>query len=113
MGRLSEYDDIEKSAIVGCDHLDFTANVSISKIADSPVWYADLTVKCSQCGQDMQFVGFPMGLSPGEPTTNVSSTELRIPFRPYTEEEAKRRFLSKDNVVGFRVSKTVPKEELQ
>lgn len=105
MGRLSEYDKAERAAIIGCEHLNFTANVSVSRITDSPVWYADLTVKCVQCRQEMQFIGFPMGLSPGEPMTNVSGTELRIPFRPYTEEEAKRRFLSEDNVVGFRISK--------
>lgn len=95
---------------MSCNHLDFAANVSVSRITDSSVWYADLTVKCVQCGQSMQFIGFPMGLSPGEPMISVSGTELRIPFRPYTEEEAKRRFLSEEEI-GFRVSKIEKEEE--
>lgn len=79
---------------MSCDHPDFEARVDVARITDSAVWYADLTVRCAACGQEMQFIGFPMGLSPGEPMINVSGTELRIPFRPYAEAEARRRFLS-------------------
>lgn len=87
-----------------CEHPDFAATVSCARILDSPVWYADLTLRCAACGREMQFIGFPMGLSPGEPMVNVSGTELRIPFRPYTEEEAFRRFGDNPPSLGFRIT---------
>lgn len=89
--------------VVSCSHENFFANVAVARISDSQVWYADLTLICDQCGEKMEFIGFPMGLSPGEPMVDVTGTELRIPFRPYSEEEAKRRIRSDDFKVTYRV----------
>lgn len=88
---------------MSCDHENFRAYVTVARISDAAVWYADLTVTCVDCNQEMQFIGFPQGCSPGEPMVNVSGTELRIPFRPYSEEEARRRFLEEDPL-GFTIS---------
>lgn len=79
---------------MSCDHEHFRANVDVQRISDSAVWYADVTVTCDQCGQRMEFLGFPVGLSPAEPMTSLDRTEARLPFRPYDEAEAKRRWLN-------------------
>lgn len=86
-----------------CNHEDFIARVSVQRLLDSAVWYADFTLKCSACGEPMEFIGFPMGLSPGEPMVNLDRTELRIPFRAYRGDEARRRELLTDPP-GFRVT---------
>jgi hypothetical protein len=87
---------------MSCDHPDFAAKVDVQRILDSAVWYADVSVKCSACGQQMAFHGFPMGLSPAEPMVDVTGTEARLPFRPYNEEEARRRWLDEEPA-GFTV----------
>lgn len=88
---------------MSCEHEHFAANVDCARITDSSVWYADLRLQCTDCGQAMRFIGFPMGLSPGEPMTNVEGTELRIPFAPYDKGEARRRFLDM-SPPGFRIT---------
>lgn len=88
---------------MSCDHEKFHANVDVQRITDSSVWYADVRVRCAQCDQEMQFIGFPMGLSPAEPMVSVDGKEARLPFRPYDEEETRRRFLE-EHAVGFRIT---------
>lgn len=85
-----------------CDHKEFTARVDVSRIEDSPVWYADLKLNCSVCGKEMQFIGFPFGMSPGEPTINLTGTEARLPFSPFSEEETKKRFTDAVQL-GYRI----------
>lgn len=87
---------------MSCEHLNFRALVDCARIQGSAVWYADLSLECTDCGQKMRFVGFPKGLSPGEPMTNLTETELRIPFKPYDEAEARRRLLEQ-HPEGFLV----------
>lgn len=78
--------------------------VSVARITDSSVWYADLTLECADCGQKMRFIGFPMGMSPGEPRCSVDETELRIPFAPYSEEERRKRLLER-SPLGFEIAR--------
>ncbi len=78
-----------------CPHEEFSANVAVARIIDASVWYADLTLCCAACGQKMEFIGFPMGLSPGEPMTDVTGTELRIPFKGYSEGARKEKLLGR------------------
>jgi hypothetical protein len=92
-----------------CEHLDFNATVSVQRIEDASVWYAEVRIACSVCGQAMRWLGFPMGMSPAEPMTDVTGREARLPFAPYSEEEARRRLLNPDGI-GFRVvSRGVPR----
>ena len=86
-----------------CDHPDFIANVAVNRITDGAVWYADLMIKCADCGQQMRFLGMPMGLSPTGPMCDPTETEARLPFAPYSEEEANRRFLDA-HPAGFVIS---------
>lgn len=92
----------QPGAAANCSHPNFNASVDVSRIEDAATWYADLRLTCATCGQEMRFVGFPRGLSPGEPMVNLAETELRIPFRPYSKGEVKRRLLG-DEQPGYRV----------
>ena len=49
--------------------------------------------------------GFPAGLSPAHPMVSIDGTEAHLPFRPYDEEEARRRFLDEEPA-GFTVRRT-------
>jgi hypothetical protein len=75
--------------------------VDVQRITDSAVWYADVSIECAECGQQMQFHGFPVGLSPAEPMVDLTGAVARLPFRPYDEEETRRRFL--EDGPGYRV----------
>lgn len=82
---------------MSCEHPDFVAHVAVNRLLDVAGFAADLTVKCSVCGQPMQFLGIPMGLSPNEPTTDPLGIEARLPMQPFerpaweTKEEHRRR----------------------
>lgn len=92
------------STPLSCEHLDFRAGVDVQRITDSAVWYADVRVTCAECGQRMEFLGFPLGLSPSEPMVSIDRTEARLPFRPYNGDRARRRFLDEEPP-GFRVAR--------
>lgn len=87
---------------MSCDHETFAAQVDVQRITDSSVWWAELRVTCSECGQRMQFMGFPCGLSPAEPMVSVDGTEARLPFRPFDETETRGRLLD-EAPPGFRI----------
>ena len=92
-----------------CIHPDFTAQVEVSRITDSSTWYADLVLCCSVCGQSVQFICPVKGLSPVEPTVNITSTELRVPFQMYNEHLERERIL--DAAFGFGVRSGERKDE--
>lgn len=83
-----------------CNHPDFCADVQVSRFEDSDVWYAELKLRCEICHQEMQFIGFPMGLSPGEPMINITGTELRIPFRSLVSRDNSPN----ESPIGFLVT---------
>lgn len=73
-----------------CKHMNFEANVNVVRITDrdgGPVkrYVADLTVRCSDCSQDFEFIGMVPGLLFSEPScgwTPDGRPEARIPIRP-------------------------------
>ncbi len=84
-------DDIDKVSCpecrkrFACEHHDFFAQVNIARIEDlTPIaFYADVTIKCTECNLPFHFVGVSdFGLSPDKPCLNPDSTELRCPIRP-------------------------------
>ena len=75
-----------------CIHENFHAQANISRCQrsddDSTIvaFYCDLTVFCSDCGKPFEFIGLPMGLSPGQPRCSVDGREARMPIKPVGEE---------------------------
>lgn len=68
-----------------CAHENFSCRVEVARIVDTePVtFYADVTIRCDQCGLPFHFMGVKdFGLSPHHPCANPDSTELRCPIAP-------------------------------
>lgn len=53
-------------------------------------FFADITIKCLDCGEPFHFVGVKAGLSPLEPMVSVDATELRAPIAPGAAPLARR-----------------------
>lgn len=72
---------------MSCEHPDFAAFVDVARITEveggpAVSFSATVRVDCAACGESMQWVGTPVGLSPRQPMTSVDGLELRAPLRP-------------------------------
>jgi hypothetical protein len=65
-----------------CEHENFEARVAVNRLTDIPAFIADLTIKCSGCGEKFRFTGVKAGYSPAQPMCSADETELCIPIRP-------------------------------
>lgn len=85
-----------------CLHQNFRADVKVGRLAaegsDTIVGFtADIKVECSECGKPFEFIGLPMGYSPGQPMVSVDGQEARMPIKP--EGEA----MPMDKLIGFSI----------
>lgn len=69
-------------AAVTCEHKDFAARVAVNRLEDTGRFTADVTIKCSECGEPFRFLGLAAGSSPYEPKVSVDGLELRAPIEP-------------------------------
>ena len=65
-----------------CKHEDFIANVRVERMEDIGKFAADVTVKCSQCGQPFKFLGLPGGSLMDGAAVSVDGTEARLAIAP-------------------------------
>lgn len=69
-----------------CPHPDFAAQVDVQRIGDADRitnYVAEISVRCSKCGEPFHFVGDIMsGFSFTKPTVNVGATTLHAPIAP-------------------------------
>jgi hypothetical protein len=63
-----------------CPHTSFDANVKVARFDDTNLKYAEIMIRCVDCGQLARFRGMPMGLSPQRPTCTPSLDEATLPF---------------------------------
>lgn len=73
-----------------CPHEDFWADVAVQRLTEvegGPVtaFYAEIKVKCVQCGEPFCFRGVPLGLSQLAPTMSFDGTELSAPIHPMSD----------------------------
>ena len=74
-----------------CIHENFQVVANIARCTrseeDSTVvaYYCELTVKCATCEKPFEFIGLPMGMSPGQPRCSVDGQEARMPIKPVGE----------------------------
>ena len=78
-----------------CRHENFAADVAINRIGEDdpgndtgmPNHYsADISVRCSDCGEPFRWMGIRAGVSPSEPMCSVDETELHAPIRPASSD---------------------------
>lgn len=70
-----------------CKHMDFESRVNVHRIQDGPDepvkgFYADVTVKCSECEIPFHFIGLRYGCTPDAPRTDPHAIEARMPIAP-------------------------------
>lgn len=66
-----------------CPHRNFGANVNVQRLEDTGGFYADVSVKCSDCGRPFHFITPDYGLRRDRPAASLDGTELRCPIAPY------------------------------
>lgn len=75
-----------------CIHENFQVIANIARCTRSDedptvvAYYCELTVKCTTCETPFEFIGLPMGMSPGQPRCSVDGREARMPIKPVGEE---------------------------
>ncbi len=69
-----------------CEHKDFEASVTVSRLEDIGGFAADVYIVCRDCGMPFRFLGLPGGLHPDHPTVSVDGTEARLPIAPQDQE---------------------------
>ena len=69
-----------------CDHEDFHADVRVARVTDEDGrvrnFVAEVSVRCTLCGESFHFVGVPAGLSFTKPSVSVTATTLHAPIAP-------------------------------
>lgn len=68
-----------------CLHGRFSASVEVSRIGDHPEnratkFYADVRVKCDECGAPFKFKGMLVGLDPAYPRVSMDCQKARLPI---------------------------------
>lgn len=63
-----------------CKHTTMDAHVEVDRFEDSTTWYAEVHVRCADCGMVAQFFGLP-GISPAGPTVTVCGNSANLPFK--------------------------------
>lgn len=72
---------------MNCIHENFYCHCEVARCTDNDVnvileYRLDVRVKCTQCGQEFEFMGLPRGYDPSFPTVSADGLELRQPIRP-------------------------------
>lgn len=69
-----------------CLHGRFSASVEVARISDhienrATKFYADVRVKCAECGVPFKFRGMLVGLDPAYPRVSMNLQEARLPIQ--------------------------------
>jgi hypothetical protein len=75
---------------MACAHEDFEARVEVNRLheegGDDPhTFLAEITVRCTECGQQFGWRGVRPGLSFDEPAVSVDGLTLSVPMRSPAE----------------------------
>lgn len=65
-----------------CQHEEFHARVEVNRITDTGRFSADITIKCTQCGTPMEFLGLQPGLDTHGARVSIDGTEARMAISP-------------------------------
>jgi hypothetical protein len=61
-----------------CPHLNFAANVTVNRLEDTGRFSADVTIRCTDCGEPFRFLGLPCGIDLNGATVSADGTEARL-----------------------------------
>lgn len=85
MKQLTDFPTTRRPA--DCAHENFRCYADVNRIQKSELepetivcFTLDLKIFCTECGQPLEFVGLPLGMSYYRPTTSIDGLEARIPM---------------------------------
>lgn len=63
-----------------CKHFNFAAETRVNRFEDNiGAFSVDLTIRCTDCGKPLEFVGMPLGCSFYGPTTSLDGLTATLP----------------------------------
>lgn len=65
-----------------CQHLNFSAIVTVARLTDTGRFMADVTIKCADCDLPFCFKGLPVGLDCNGATISPDGIEARLAIAP-------------------------------
>lgn len=65
-----------------CAHERFEGHVRVNRLADVGRFFADVELRCAECGTRFRWIGVPAGLAPDRPMVSPDGFELRAPVVP-------------------------------
>jgi hypothetical protein len=69
-----------------CEHQNFNAFANVGRMLKEdgdkmPAYYlVELKIECRDCGQQLEFVGLPHGVSAYQPMVSLNGDEARLPM---------------------------------
>lgn len=69
-----------------CQHEQFAACASVTRLEDTGRFICELRVVCVQCREPFRFKGMPPGLSFEVPTVSIDGLEANLPIEPEVEK---------------------------
>ena len=69
-----------------CKHENFEARVEVTRIEDTGLFAADVTIKCRDCWRPFCFEGLPMGVKQHGATVGAFGLEARLAIVPLEEK---------------------------
>lgn len=70
---------------MACEHEDFAADVRVQRLGDGGNirnFVAEVSIRCTVCGEPFHFLGPECGFSFTKPTIDVMATTLHAPIAP-------------------------------
>lgn len=90
-----------------CKHENFRVGTNVHRLlkneddTHASAFLAEIKILCVDCGEPFEFIGVPMGYSPGQTCVSVDCLELRAAIKPKGEA------LDLTGMAGFAVRRTV------
>lgn len=85
-----------------CPHMNFSANVDVSRLETSGRFMADVRIKCTECGEPFRFLGLPAGIDLDGAAVSVDGFEARLAIGT---RETVANIIESDNITSFTVRK--------
>lgn len=65
-----------------CKHHEFSASVKVARLEDTGRFMAEVTVRCSECGEPFQFLGLEPGVHLDGARVSIDGLEANLAICP-------------------------------
>lgn len=67
---------------MSCEHKNFFCNCKVARIEDIQRFVLEITVKCTDCNTEFQFIGLKPGFNYNEPRCSIDALEMSVGIVP-------------------------------